>query len=261
MLSKLKAECGSQFTAKLDGMLKDLALSDATAQHYRDQCAAAMVTSPGAPSSGSAMVPAQSHDSSSSSGGGSGSDGLELKIKVLTVGFWPANRTIEHVTLPRPLLAAQKHFESFYAQHYQGRRLAWSHPLSSCVLRAQLTPGSGRKELDCPFFMALCLLAFNGPTNATLPESSAFSSSSRPSSSSSSSSAGMAIESSEGQGNVNGSSKSSAGTPGIPTVRRTLNEVSARLPYIDSAPRLYSVISKSREMLHILDISFFLFAG
>ena len=219
MLSKLKAECGSQFTAKLDGMLKDLALSDATAQHYRNHCAAATAsgatnsattTSAGLPS-GSAMVPAQSHDSSSSSSGrdtegGGGSDGLELNIKVLTVGFWPANRPIEHVQLPSPLLAAQKHFESFYAQHYQGRRLAWVHPLSSCVLRAQLNPSSssssGRKELDCPFFMALCLLAFNGPSNATLPESSSAQ-------------------------KEEGSSSSSAATPGLPTVRRSLNEVSA----------------------------------
>lgn len=216
MLARLKAECGSQFTAKLDGMLKDLALSDATAQHYRDHCAA--VARAG---EGEGVTAVDKTGSSSGSGGGSSCGAeVELNAKVLTVGFWPATPAVELLHLPPSLLAAQQRFEAFYAKHYQGRRLAWAHLLGSCVLRAQF-PQGGRKELDCPFFMALCLLAFNGPTNATLPMVNR-----------SAAVAGPVAGSDEGGGEGDEGGSADSGLD-VATVRRTLDEVrrSSRLEF------------------------------
>jgi cullin-4 len=59
MITKLKTECGDQFTAKVEGMLKDLSMSNQVMQEYR-------------------MVRGQGQDSE-----------LELHFNVLSQSSWP----------------------------------------------------------------------------------------------------------------------------------------------------------------------------
>ena len=60
MISKLKAECGSAFTSKLEGMFKDIDLSQDVMASFRTSPQAAKV-----------------------------SPSLELSVHVLTQGYWP----------------------------------------------------------------------------------------------------------------------------------------------------------------------------
>ena len=60
MISKLKAECGSAFTSKLEGMFKDIDLSQDVMAAFRTSPQAAKV-----------------------------SPSLELSVHVLTQGYWP----------------------------------------------------------------------------------------------------------------------------------------------------------------------------
>ena len=70
MISKLKAECGSGFTSKLEGMFKDVDLSRDVMTSFKE-------------SSQFASIPTD----------------VELSVHVLTQGYWPTYPPVE-VTLP-----------------------------------------------------------------------------------------------------------------------------------------------------------------
>jgi cullin-4 len=141
-ISKLKAECGSQFTSKLEGMFKDVELSrDAANAFKRDEAAAAALA---------AAAP-----------------GVDLGVHVLTSGFWPTYPALD-CALPPPLAAAQAAFADFYLAKHSGRRLSWVNALGTCLLRAHF-PG-GDKELAVSAFQAVVLLQFNDAERLTLAE-------------------------------------------------------------------------------------------
>jgi hypothetical protein len=75
-----------------------------------------------------------SSSSSSSSSKGSGS-GIDMQIQVLTTGYWPAPAPCPSLILPPEVAAQMESFDAFYMVKYQGRRLAWAHPLERCVVR------------------------------------------------------------------------------------------------------------------------------
>ena len=57
------------------------------------------------------------------------------------------------VALPPELAAHCAHFGGYYAERYQGRRLAWQHALGHCIVKARFA--KGRKELDVSLFQVL----------------------------------------------------------------------------------------------------------
>lgn len=126
MISKLKAECGSGFTAKLEGMFRDVELSRDVMTSFRES------------------LPAQSE--------------VELSVRVLTQGFWPSYPAVE-VNLPEEVDMLRRSFNDYYTNKHNGRRLRWHHHLGHCTLRA--TFPSGRKELVVSFLQAVILLLFN----------------------------------------------------------------------------------------------------
>ncbi|KAG2482358.1 hypothetical protein HYH03_018708 [Edaphochlamys debaryana] len=129
MIAKLKVECGSQFTAKLEGMFKDVELSDDVMAAFRGSTAAG-----GLP------------------------QGVDVTVSVLTSGYWPTY-PVQEVKLPEALDRASAVFRDFYLSKYSGRRLVWQHGLGSCVLRAAFP--RGLKELSVSTFQAAVLLLFN----------------------------------------------------------------------------------------------------
>ncbi|GIL70584.1 hypothetical protein Vretimale_3704 [Volvox reticuliferus] len=129
MIAKLKVECGSQFTAKLEGMFKDVELSDDVMAAFRASSAAA-----GLP------------------------PGVDVTVSVLTSGYWPTYPVLD-VKLPEALDRASTVFRDFYLSKYSGRRLVWQHSLGSCVLRAAFP--RGLKELSVSTFQAAVLMLFN----------------------------------------------------------------------------------------------------
>lgn len=129
MLLKLKDECGPDFTAKLETMLKDMQLSDGLMAAYAERGAA---------------LP------------------FDFEVSVLTQAHWPTFPEA-HASLPQPMLDAMDGFASFYKTCHSGRTLHWRHSLGFLVVTADLGK-AGVRELHISTFQAAVLFVFNGWT-------------------------------------------------------------------------------------------------
>ena len=137
MIGKLKAECGSQFTTKLEGMFKDVNISTDIMAAFRD----------------SAYAKRMPKDA--------------MTVHVLTTGFWPPYPPIG-VALPSQLTQYQDVFRDFYLEKHSGRRLLWQNSLGQCTLQAQFP--KGKKELLVSLFQAVVLMLFNDADSLSLRE-------------------------------------------------------------------------------------------
>ncbi|WFD00051.1 hypothetical protein MYAM1_002797 [Malassezia yamatoensis] len=126
MLLKLKEECGPDFTAKLETMLKDIQLSDGLATAYTER---------------------RKHSP------------FDFEVNVLTQAHWPTFPDTS-VQLPDEMQQEMKRFKSFYETCHSGRSLHWRHALGFLILVANLGK-AGIKELHVSTFQAAVLLAFN----------------------------------------------------------------------------------------------------
>jgi len=129
MIAKLKAECGSAFTSKLEGMFKDIELSHDVMASFRESSYACKI-----------------------------SPDLELSVKVLTQGYWPTYPPVE-VNLPAEVLELQEIFAGYYMSKHNGRRLQWHPFLGTCTLKANFP--QGRKEISVSLLQTMVLLLFN----------------------------------------------------------------------------------------------------
>eukprot|EP00005_Dracoamoeba_jomungandri_P002557 CAMPEP_0174254846 /NCGR_PEP_ID=MMETSP0439-20130205/4193_1 /TAXON_ID=0 /ORGANISM="Stereomyxa ramosa, Strain Chinc5" /LENGTH=744 /DNA_ID=CAMNT_0015336711 /DNA_START=181 /DNA_END=2415 /DNA_ORIENTATION=- len=130
MISKLKTECGSGFTSKLEGMFKDVDLSKDIMVSFK-QSAKHMSKLTG---------------------------DIDVNVFVLRTGYWPNYTPIE-VKLPKKLAECQEVFREFYVSKYSGKRLFWQNTLGHCVLKA--TFAQGKKELFVSLFQTVVLMLFN----------------------------------------------------------------------------------------------------
>ncbi|KAJ0410485.1 hypothetical protein ATCC90586_000655 [Pythium insidiosum] len=135
MLSKLKSECGSSFTNKLEGMFKDIDLSRNVMSQFQEH----------APSRAALQQ--------------LGRTVPDMHVQVLTTGFWPPYAAVE-LNVPSVLLPLKQIFETFYSSKYQGRQLQWQHSLAHCLVKAVFP--SGKKELQLSLYQTVVLLCFNG---------------------------------------------------------------------------------------------------
>ncbi|KAG6476099.1 cullin-4-like [Zingiber officinale] len=130
MITKLKTECGSQFTNKLEGMFKDIGLSKEINDSFKQS------------SQARTKLPT----------------GIEMSVHVLTTGYWPTYPPMD-IRLPHELNVYQDIFKEFYLSKYHGRRLMWQNSLGHCVLKAEFP--KGKKELSVSLFQAVVLMLFN----------------------------------------------------------------------------------------------------
>eukprot|EP01132_Coremiostelium_polycephalum_P004709 gene4709-5881_t len=128
MIQKLKTECGTVFTAKLEDMFKDIDLSNDTMDAFK--------LSP--------YIEAYKH--------------IDMNIYVLSHGNWPLPPPIE-ANIPKEFTEYQEVFKKFYTQKYQGRVLQWQNSVSHCVLKANFP--LGKKEIFVSLFQTLILFLFN----------------------------------------------------------------------------------------------------
>jgi cullin 3 len=133
MIGKLKAECGHQFTSRLEGMFKDMELSQNLMKKYSNEQTVK-----------SNALPA-----------------TELQVTILTTGFWPLP-TSPDIILPTEAKGAIEHFQRFYTTIHSGRRLAWQSNLGSAELRCQFD--GGKKELIVHTYQMCILMLFNQGT-------------------------------------------------------------------------------------------------
>nr|CAG4634632.1 EOG090X01NX [Alona affinis] len=106
MISKLKTECGCQFTSKLEGMFKDMSISNILMDDFRNI-----------------------HTT------GANLSGVDLSVRVLTTGFWPIPSPAS-CTLPVSARNAFDVFRQFYLGKHSGRQLTLQPGLGSADLSA-----------------------------------------------------------------------------------------------------------------------------
>lgn len=147
MLSKMKTECGFQYTSKLEGMFNDLKTSADLMVAFRRECRAADDAAASPPSSSSSC---------------------ELDVSVLTTGFWPVVSD-PPCTLPPLVKAAAGRFEAFYLAKHSGRRLRWNTVKGTAELRATFGPPAAprRHELSVSSYQMCVLLLFNDAEELT----------------------------------------------------------------------------------------------
>ena len=108
MISKLKSECGCQFTSKLEGMFKDMTLSNSVNDEFR------------------------AHTTSNTRA----LAGVDLSVRVLTTGFWPGQNAPPPINLPRVPAAAFDVFKNFYLGKHSGRILTLQPSAGTADLNA-----------------------------------------------------------------------------------------------------------------------------
>jgi cullin 4 len=128
MLTKLKSECGSNFTHNLEQMFKDQEIS-------RDE----MISYKQTLSNKSKIT-------------------LDLQVSVLSAAAWPTYPDVK-VNLPSEVARHIEIYDRQYKHKHTGRRLTWKHALAHSIVKAKLPKGI--KEFVVSGFQAIVLLLFN----------------------------------------------------------------------------------------------------
>ncbi|CAL1716698.1 unnamed protein product [Somion occarium] len=129
MLAKLKVECGTQFTQRMEGMFHDMRISADTMKAYHKHLA--QTTAPD----------------------------VELSVIIQTSTFWPTSGSQTTCAFPELLAKATKSFEQFYLSRHTGRRLTWQKWLGNADVRATFKSGKTH-ELNVSTLAMVILLLF-----------------------------------------------------------------------------------------------------
>jgi cullin 3 len=113
VIQMLKNECGYQFTAKLEGMFKDMNTSSDLNERFQQHIHAMRVAD-----------------------GFAGSISVDLQVKVLTTGYWPTQPSVQ-CELPPEIAKACGVFKRFYLEQHNGRQLTWQTTMGNADLKAR----------------------------------------------------------------------------------------------------------------------------
>jgi cullin-4 len=137
VISKLKAECGNNFTNKISGMYKDMEISSTIMESFKER---------------------YRHELDRS--------GILYHVWTLTGSKWPTPSQAK-IFLPKNLQDLQNLFNDFYVGINKGKILHWQSSLSHCLLSARF---STRKELFVSLHQAVILLLFNNYEQLSMVE-------------------------------------------------------------------------------------------
>lgn len=147
MLTKLKIECGYQFTQKLEGMFNDMKISSETMQGYRQYLQNVLVSQGKFENVMGSSVLLQPPE-------------LEISVTVMTSTFWPMSHTASTCVLPEILSKSCKSFEHYYLSRHSGRRLTWQPSLGNADVRVQFK--ARKHDLNVSTFALIILLLYEG---------------------------------------------------------------------------------------------------
>lgn len=129
LLTRLKQQCGAQFTSKMEGMVNDLALAKEKEKAFDEWRQRMGLDLP-----------------------------VEMNVTVLTTGFWPTYKTLE-IGLPDEMMKAIEQFNRFHDDTTnKTRRLTWQLTMGSVTVRAAYDKAY---ELVVSPVQAAVLLPFN----------------------------------------------------------------------------------------------------
>lgn len=126
VIAKLKAECGHQFTSRLEGMFKDIEQSKMLMTSFAQKQIKQV--------------------------------GPDISVTVLTTGFWPV-QNVPLCQLPDDARKATERFSKYYLEKHSGRKLSWQANLGTAELICNFA--SGRKELLVHSYQMCILMLYN----------------------------------------------------------------------------------------------------
>jgi cullin 1 len=138
MIAKLKMQCGTQFTSKMEGMLGDLAVGGDQRSEFEQKL-----------KQNKNLVK------------------LDFSVQVLTTGFWPSYKSPE-VVLPNEMTKCMSLFKDWHDNRHAKRKLVWMHSLGNATVRA--TFGKKQYDLQVTTLQAVALNAFNDGCTLTFDE-------------------------------------------------------------------------------------------
>lgn len=130
MLTKLRGECGSNFTHNLEQMFKDQELAKDEMNSYKQWC--------GGNEDRKAL--------------------LDLQVMILSASAWPTYPDVR-LNLPDDVATQIERFDQYYKNKHTGRLLTWKHSLAHCAIKASFAKGT--KELLVSAYQAVVLILFN----------------------------------------------------------------------------------------------------
>uniref|UniRef100_A0A0E0KYI5 Cullin-1 n=1 Tax=Oryza punctata TaxID=4537 RepID=A0A0E0KYI5_ORYPU len=139
ILTKLKQQCGGQFTSKMEGMVTDLTVARDHQTKFEEFVATHQELNPG----------------------------IDLAVTVLTTGFWPSYKTFD-INLPAEMVKCVEVFKEFYQTRTKHRKLTWIYSLGTCNINAKFEAKT--IELIVTTYQAALLLLFNGSDRLTYSE-------------------------------------------------------------------------------------------
>ena len=154
LLSKLKVECGYQFTSKLENMFNDIRTSREMMAEFKSW----QDGEQGAHEAHEAQDRDQREAPSSS---------VDLSVQVLTTGAWPANGQ-SACNIPRNLVLCCEQFKEFYNTAHSGRKLAWQTNMGTAEIPA--TFGEKKHEISCSTHQMIVLMLLNDAESLTYRE-------------------------------------------------------------------------------------------
>ncbi|GLJ46218.1 hypothetical protein SUGI_0973740 [Cryptomeria japonica] len=139
ILTKLKQQCGGQFTSKMEGMVTDLTLAKENQGNFDD------------------YLNENSH----------AHPGIDLTVTVLTTGFWPSYKSFD-LNLPAEMVRCVEVFKQFYQTKTKHRKLTWIYSLGTCNINGKFDPKP--MELVVTTYQASALLLFNASEKLSYSE-------------------------------------------------------------------------------------------
>ncbi|GFY98735.1 cullin 1 [Actinidia rufa] len=139
ILTKLKQQCGGQFTSKMEGMVTDLTLAKENQNNFEKY----LGTNPNA------------------------NPGIDLTVTVLTTGFWPSYKSSD-LSLPAEMVKCVEVFKEFYQTKTKHRKLSWIYSLGTCNINGKFEAKT--IELILGTYQAAALLLFNASDRLSYSE-------------------------------------------------------------------------------------------
>ncbi|KAL5155686.1 Cullin-1 [Glycine soja] len=139
ILTKLKQQCGGQFTSKMEGMVVDLTLARDNQLKFEEYLRDNSHVNPG----------------------------IDLTVTVLTTGFWPSYKSFD-LNLPSEMIRCLEVFKGFYETRTKHRKLTWIYSLGTCHVTGKFD--TKNIELIVPTYPAAALLLFNNADRLSYSE-------------------------------------------------------------------------------------------
>ncbi|KAM1034362.1 hypothetical protein ACFX2A_038642 [Malus domestica] len=130
ILTKMKQQCGGQFTSKMEGMVTDLTLARENQTSFEEYLCNSPNVDPG----------------------------IDFTITVLTTGFWPSYKTCD-LSLPAEMVKCVEVFKGFYERKTKCRKITWIYSLGTCNIIGKFE--LKEIELVVSTYQGALLLLFN----------------------------------------------------------------------------------------------------